>query len=313
MFQKHIVFREDITYLITLSEKHFIPAVYLILSFLKLGKKDNIVVIGNLRDAKMIDTIRNIGGGVQYLDEDAIDYGIRMPKFNWKEGEKLREPGWFKQQFIRLSADLFVKTPYALILDSEVFPFKNWDEKKLFEDSAPRYLYWIPEKRKPEWDYKMYIASAMFLKDLPEFGDKVVEYANSDLYLRHISGFQLFSMKNLTYLWKRLEQETDLKQNTDNLINKQPELLFSEYEVYGLAVKYGFFDKQDKTIHYNNLLGWYDNHTEKAFQCFRKDAMWSMCQRYMQFDNDSKSYFKYMKSIAGDLNQKLVLKKEVKI
>jgi O-antigen chain-terminating methyltransferase len=309
--KKHIVFREDITYLITLSEKHFIPAVYLISSFIEFGKKDNIVVIGNLRDTKMLDTIKNMG--VQYLDEDAIDYGIRMPKFNWKEGEKLREPGWFKQQFIRLSADLFVKTPYALILDSEVFPFLNWDEKKLFEGSAPRYLYWIPEKRKPEWDYKMYVASAMFLCNLPEFGNNVIEYANSDIYLRHVCGIQLFSMKNLAYLWKRLEQETDLEKNMYDLINRHPELLFSEYEIYGLAVEYGFFDKQDKTIPYNNLLGWYDNHTEENFQCFRKDAMWSMCQRYMQFNNDSESYYRYMKSIANELNQKLALNKAVKI
>jgi hypothetical protein len=296
-------FRNDITYLITLSSNHFIPCLHCILSFISLGKKaEEIVVVGNISNKENIKRLTNIG--VTYLDEDEIDYGIRMPKFSF-QGEKLREQGWFKQQFIRLSADLFVKTPYALILDSEVFPFSNWDESRLFENKSqlpppppPRYLYWIPEKRKPEWDYKMYVASAMLLKDLPEFGEQVVEYANSDNFKRHINGFQLFSMKNLAYLWKRLEQDTDIEKNLDKIINRSPNLLFDDYDLYGIAVDYNFFDHHDKTILHNNLLGWYDNHSENEFNKFKKNAMWSMCQRYSNCNSSLETYRSYTKQIA---------------
>jgi len=134
MFLTSKKFRNDITYLITLGSKHFIPCLHCILSFISLGKKaEEILVVGNISNKEEIKKLINIG--VTYLDEDNIDYGIRMPKFSF-QGEKLREQGWFKQQFIRLSADLFIKTPYALILDSEIFPFTNWDESRLFEDKS---------------------------------------------------------------------------------------------------------------------------------------------------------------------------------
>jgi len=296
-------FRDDITYLITLSSKHFIPCLHCIMSFISLGKKaEQILVVGNLSNKEEIKKIINIG--VIYLDEDKIDYGIRMPKFSF-QGEKLREQGWFKQQFIRLSADLFIKTPYALILDSEIFPFTNWDESRLFENNIPRYLYWIAEKRKPEWDYKMYVGSAMLLKDLPEFGDQVVEYANSDNIKRYINGFQLLSMKNLAYLWKRLEKNTDIEKNLDILINKSPDLLFSEYVFYGIPVEYKSFDHLDCTILHNNLLGWYDSHSENEFNKFKKDAMWSMCQRYSNYDSSLETYRDYMKQIAKNLKRYL--------
>ena len=303
MFLTKKKFRDDITYLITLGSKHFIPCLHCILSFISLGKKaEQILVVGNISNKEDIKKIINIG--VVYLDEDKIDYGIRMPKFSF-QGEKLREQGWFKQQFIRLSADLFIKTPYALILDSEIFPFTNWDESSLFENNISRYLYWIAEKRKPEWDYKMYVGSAMLLKDLPEFGDQVMEYANSDNIKRYINGFQLFSMKNLAYLWKRLEQETDIEKNLDILINKSPDLLFSEYVFYGIAAEYKFFNHLDRTVLHNNLLGWYDSHTENEFNKFKKDAMWSMCQRYFNYNNSLETYSDYTKQIAKNLNRYL--------
>jgi len=146
----------------------------------------------------------------------------------------------------------------------------------------------------------------MLLKDLPEFGDQVVEYANSDNFKRHINGFQLFSMKNLAYLWKRLEQDSDIEKNLDKIINRSPDLLFSEYVFYGIAVDYNFFDHLDLTVLHNNLLGWYDNHSENEFNKFKKDAMWSMCQRYTHYNDSLETYRDYMKQIALQLNRNLV-------
>ena len=151
----------------------------------------------------------------------------------------------------------------------------------------------------------MYVGSAMLLKDLPEFGDQVVEYANSDNVKRYINGFQIFSMKNLAYLWKRLEQDTNIEKNLDNIINKSPDLLFSEYVFYGIPVEYKSFDHLDCTILHNNLLGWYDSHSENEFNKFKKDAMWSMCQRYSNYDSSLETYRDYMKQIAKNLKRYL--------
>ena len=91
MFLAKKKFKDNITYLITLSSKHFIPCLHCILSFVSLGKKAaEILVIGNLSNKEDIKRLTDIG--IIYLDEDSINYGLRMPKFAF-QGEKLREQG----------------------------------------------------------------------------------------------------------------------------------------------------------------------------------------------------------------------------
>lgn len=290
-----------LSYLITVSKAHFLPAQMLILS-LQNKTKAEIVVVGNLElpQIKLIEAF-----GVRYINEDNIDYGNRLPKITWTE--KYRKFGWYKQMFIRLSIDKFIKEDQVVILDSEVFVFDNWDENRLYDPKTayPRSFYWIPEKRKSEWNYKMYRGAAFLLSFLPECKG-IMEYANSSKYKRHISGVVLFSTKNVAEMWNRLNNDTDMVANIDTLFNKRDDLAFSDHDIYGLALEYGIFDSVDPTVMYENLLGWYDNHSDKDFLRFKKGAMWSMCQGYSDYNTTNK-YNEYMNNMAKKLNQTITL------
>ena len=290
---------QTISYLITVSRAHLLPAQMLLCTLQQ--KTDNpIVVVGNLlpNERQLIESF-----GIRYIDEDDIDYKGRLPHVTWKE--KYRGFGWYKQMFIRLCCDTFIATDFVVILDSEVFFFDNWDEKQLFDPDTnhPRMFYWIPKERKPEWDYRMYLGAAYLLSFLPECKG-ISDYANSDEYQRHISGVVLFSTKNVKALWERLEQETDLKQNIQGLFSNHPEFAFSDHDFYGLAAEYGLFDDIVPTVMYNNLLGWFDNHNDIEFHKFKSSAMWSMCQNYMAYATPER-YYAYMKDIANQLKRKL--------
>ncbi len=276
----------------------------MLISTLRERTENPIVVVGNLtkKDAANIKSY-----GVRYIDEDDIDYGGRLPKVEWTE--KYRHFGWYKQMFIRLCIDRFMDTDQVVIMDSEVFVFDNWRESKFYDKRTgyPRYFYWIPQKRKPEWDYKMYSGAAYLLSFLPECRD-IMDYAQSDNYKRHISGVVLFSTKNVAQLWRRLEKDTDLNKNMNELFNKRMDLAFSDHDIYGLAVEYGLFDDMIPTKIYNNLLGWYDNHKDKDFVRFKKDAMWSMCQNYSEYTNPEE-YLQYMKTKANEMKRQLPIAK----
>jgi hypothetical protein len=270
-----------------------------LLSFKRVSDA-RITVVGNLtREQESL--ILDCGADI-YIDERDIDYSGRMPKFDWEE--KYRSQGWYRQMFIRLCIDRFMSAEQVLILDSEVFPFTTWDNARLYEpDGSPRCFYWIPSIRKPDWDYKMYRGAAYLWSFLPEC-EGVLGYANSDNYRRHISGVVLFSTKNVAYMWEKLESGTDLRKNINDLFNHHPDLSFSDHEIYGLAVDYGVFDSCVKTMLYNDLLGWYDNHDDPAFHKFKNDAMWSMCQRYQSIGSP-KEYYRYMQEIAMKLGGNL--------
>lgn len=293
--------KNSISYLVTVSREHFLPAQMLLLS-LKNKTKAEVVVVGNL-DKHKIKLIQAMG--VKYIDEDAIDYGNRLPNVNWEE--KYRKFGWYKQMFIRLSIDKFMKTDQVIILDSEVFAFDNWQEERFYDEKTkkPRSFYWIPEKRKSDWNYKMYQGAAYLLSFLPEC-EGIMEYANSDNYKRHISGVVLFSTKNVAELWRRLEEGTDLYKNIDTLFNKKDELAFSDHDIYGLALEYGIFDTIVPTVIHEDLLGWYDNHDDPDFFRFQHNAMWSMCQKYADYNTPQK-YKEFINNMAKKLNQKVTL------
>ena len=289
----------SLSYLITVSRAHFMPAQMLILT-LRQKTKNPIVVVGNLSkdEAELVEAL-----GVKYIDEDSIDLSGRLPNVKWEE--KFRPFGWYKQMFIRLSIDRFMETDQVVILDSEVFIFDNWDEKNFYDPKTgnPRSFYWTPTERKPDWDYQMYRGAAYLLSFLSECKG-IMEYANSDKYKRHISGVVLFSTKNVAKLWEKLATSTDLRKNIEQLFNHEKDLAFSDHDFYGLAVEYGLFDKTVPTITHPNLLGWYDNHDDKVFGEFKRNAMWSMCQRYFEY-TDPHDYRKYMHKVAIQLGKKL--------
>ncbi|BBB15049.1 hypothetical protein RVIR1_05460 [Candidatus Rickettsiella viridis] len=285
-------------YFITIGKHHIIPALICVKT-LKALNKNKIIIAGNLapHDKKKFTAL-----GAEYIDENDINLKDRFPAISWNE--KYRNSGWYKQQFLRLSIDRYIKEDLVFILDSEFFPFSNWDESRFFEpDRKPRYLHWISSQRKPDWDYKMYRGAAYLLAGLPECKE-IMTYANSDNYQRHISGVQIFSTKNLAHLWSRLTKETDLELNLHTLFNKS-DLAFSDYDFYGMANTFNLFEKITPTATYNNLLGWYDVHDDHIFNQFKSDAMWSMCQRYPEYPTEH-SYYKYMKNIASMLGREVI-------
>ena len=291
--------KSGLSYLITVSKAHILPAQMLI-SGLRRKTDAPIVVVGNLSKA---DSEKLSLLGVSYLDENEIDLGGRMPNTEWEE--KYRAVGWYKQMFIRLSIDRFMDNEQVVILDSEVFVFDDWDESRFYDtkSNSPRCFYWTPRIRKPDWDYKMYQGAAYPLSFLPEC-EGIMQYANSTEYKRHISGVVLFSTRNVKVLWEKLEAETDLKNNFDRLFNRTPELAFSDHDFYGLAVEYGLFERTVPTLMHNDLLGWYDNHDDPAFVRFKENAMWSMCQRHFQFQSPDK-YRQFMVGTADKLGKSL--------
>jgi len=289
----------SLSYVITVSRRHLLPAQMCILT-LRQKTSAPIIVVGNL-EANEVALIRALGA--EYLDEREIDVSGRLPALAWEH--KYREAGWYRQMFLRLSIDRYIETEQAVILDSEVFVFDNWDESGLYDPPTgnPRCFYWVPATRKPDWDYRMYRGSAYLLRDLPGF-ENVLEYANSDAYRRHISGVVFFSTANVKELWRKLENETDLAYNLDQLFNHEADLAFSDHDLYGIAVDYGLFDKVVPTVLHDNLLGWYDNHDDPQFHRFREGAMWSMCQRYSEFP-DATSYRGFMEDTARSLGAHL--------
>ncbi len=291
--------KPSLSYLITVSQAHWLPVQMCVMA-LRRKTENEIVVVGNLEDDQ-VGTLKALG--VRYIDEDDIDYDDRLPNVSWES--KYRKFGWYKQMFIRHSIDKYIDTDQVVILDSEVFVFDNWDERRLYEKDGitPRSFYWVPAKRKPDWDYRMYRGAAYLLSFLPECED-IMEYANSDNYQRHISGVVLFSTENVAELWRRLKADTDFEKNLDDLFNDQPDLSFSDHDIYGLAVEYGLFDKAKPTKMHNNLLGWYEVHDDSGFASFKRNAMWSMTQNYTDYPTINE-YYSHMNKLARDLDAKL--------
>ena len=259
-----------------------------------------IIVVGNL-DATGAASLRSLGA--DYLDEREIDVSGRMPRFGWTD--KYREVGWYRQMFYRLSVDRFIDTDEAVILDSEVFVFDNWDERRLYdpETGNPRCFFWRPANRKSELDYRMYRGAASLLRHLPGC-EGAVAYAGSAHYRRHISGVVLFSTANVAELWRRLEHETDLDRAIDTLFNHSDELSFSDHDFYGIAADYELFDDVVPTVLHDNLLGWSDNHADPVMDSFRAGAMWSICQRYFDYPTPE-AYREFMVTTARSLGSRL--------
>lgn len=288
----------SLSYLITVSRAHLVPT-QMLLHTLRRKTDAEIVVVGNLTGAEAA-TLECYN--IRYIDEDNIDYKNRLPKVKWQR--KHREFGWYKQQFIRLCIDSFMNTEQVVILDSEVFVLDNWDENRFYSSNGqPRCGFWIPQKRKPDWDYKMYRGAAYLLSFLPECKG-IMDYANSNQMKRSITGVAVFSTRNVAKMWQLLEEKTDLHKNLDSLFNKEKELSFAEYVMYALAVEYGLFDDIVPTKLEEGLLGWYDNHTDPDFLKFQRDAMWSMCQKYDTLKT-TEEYYKYMNKIANKLGRQL--------
>jgi Methyltransferase domain/Family of unknown function (DUF6492) len=292
-------FSDRLSYVVTVSRRHLLAAQMCILT-LRQRTVAPIIVVGNLT-AEEVTLIRALGA--DYIDEGDIDLSGRFPALAWER--KYREAGWYRQMFLRLSIDRFVKTPQAVILDSEVFVFDNWDETRLYDPvtGQPRCFCWVSSARKPDWDYRMYRGAAYLLRDLRGL-DGVLEYANSDHYRRHISGVVLFSTANVKELWRRLEDQTDLAHNLDQLFNHEADLAFSDHDLYGIAAEYGVFDNTVPTVMHEDLLGWYDNHDDPTFHRFRDGAMWSMCQRYAQYPSPGQ-YRAFMEATATSLGARL--------
>ncbi len=259
-----------------------------------------IMAVGNLEPA---DAGRLRSLGAEVVDERDIDLSGRMPELRWTT--KYREAGWYRQMFLRLAVDRYLDSDQVVILDSEVFAFDNWDEERLYDPATgnPRCFHWIPSVRKPALDYRLYRGAAYLFRDLAGC-EGVMEYASSERFRRHISGVVLFSTANVADLWRRLERETDLERNLERLFNQEPELAFSDHDFYGIAVDYGLFDQVVPTTGYAGLLGWYDNHDDPAFDEFRKDTMWSMCQRYFDYQTPD-AYIRFMKDTATSLGARL--------
>lgn len=291
--------KSRLAYLITVSRNHLLPC-RMLLATLTSKTSNKIYVVGNLTSEQR-KTLSE--WPIDYIDENDIDFSQRLPAFRWET--KYREQGWYKQMFVRLCADRFVDAEQVVILDSEVFVFDNWDERRFYSESGnPKCFYWIPAVRKSDWDYRMYRGAAFLYRTLPEF-EGVMEYANSDGFRRHISGVVLFSTKKLARIWSALSERTDLAANLDRLFNYEPDLAFSDHDFYGIAVDYGFCGDAAPTEFSNELLGWYDNHDDPSFKVFRdQDPMWSMCQRYREFPTDS-DYLAYMQRAANLLLRRL--------
>ena len=284
----------SLSYLITISRAHVLPALML-LRTLRRKTSAPIVAVGNLT---ILEAEQITAAGARYIDEHQINLSGRFPAVSWES--KFREIGWYRQMMIRLSVDRFMTTDQVVILDSEVFVFDNWDERRLYDATGvPRCFYWIPAKRKPDWDYRMYRGAAYLLQHL-QGCETAMEYANSTEFRRHISGVVFFSPRNLAHLWRRLETESDLSGHLDKLFNASPELTFSDHDFYGIAVDYGLFADVVPTTPHENLMGWYDNHDDPVFHRFKADAMWSMCQRYSQFPTPTE-YLRYMQETAASL------------
>ena len=144
--------KEKLSYLVTVSMKHVLPAKMLLRTLIpKTTAK--IVLVGNVEPSDA-QTFRAMGA--EYIDEREIDLSSRLPKITWDW--KYRFFGWYFQHFIRLSIDRFMTSEQVVVLDSEVFVFDNWDESRFYDQASgrPRCFYWIPSKRKDEWEYKMY-------------------------------------------------------------------------------------------------------------------------------------------------------------
>ncbi|MCL2782066.1 MAG: class I SAM-dependent methyltransferase [Actinomycetia bacterium] len=257
-----------------------------------------VTMVGNVASS---DVARLRATGATYVDERDVDLRGRFPDPQWQK--KYREVGWYRQMFLRLSIDRFMDAQHVGILDSEVFVFDNWDESRFFSQGRLKSLGWVPTVRKPEWDYRMYRGAAYLLQGLPGC-EHAMEYASSDRFRRHISGVVLFSSENLAHLWYRLEKETDLSRTIHNLFNEEPELAFSDHDFYGIAADLGVFDQTDPPAIVTELLGWYDRHPDPAFEPFRGDAMWSMCQTYAEHAN-ADSYLAYAQRTAASLERAL--------
>ena len=258
-----------------------------------------IVLVGNV-DEQDVQRLRAFG--VTYIDEGDIDLAGRMPQVSWQS--KHRDLGWYRQMFIRLSIDRFMDADHVVILDSEVFVFDNWNEDR-FYDSRGRLknVHWIPAVRKPDWDYMMYRGAAYLIEQLDGCGE-AMDYASSTEFRRHISGVVLFSRANVAHLWGRLEAECDLPAVLDQLFEHEPDLTFSDHDFYGIAVDLGVFDNVDPPAPVTELLGWYDRHDDPAFEQFRHNAMWSMCQGYDAYPTAS-AYEEYPRQTAASLGRRL--------
>ena len=297
---------DNLAYLITVSQKHILPTRMLLRTLLHKTKA-KIYLVGNLLPEQQ----RELQGFAQvvYIDENDIDLSGRAPYVTWKSS--YREWGYYKQMFLRLCCDRFLDVEHVVILDSEVFVFDNWDERRLFTDEGnPKCFYWISEQRKTDWDYAMYRGSALLFSPLPDFAG-VMDYASSDRYERHISGVVMFSTSNLRHIWKTLEITTQLEHNMEYLFNTliggRKGLSFSEFEFYGIAVKYGLCKQVVDSTPVAELLGWYDNHDDVVFQEFaRLDPMWSMCQGYMHYQGEAE-YLAYMQNISVALQKQFAL------
>ena len=221
--------RNKLAYLITVSRNHVLPC-RMLLATLRSKTSNNIYVIGNLSAEQRKEIAE---WSIVYIDENDIDLSNRMPPLRWDQ--KYREKGWYRQMFLRLSADRFVEAEQVVILDAEVFVFDNWDERRFYSVLGdPKCFFWIPKVRKPDWDYRMYRGAAFLYQGLPSF-ENVMGYANSDQFRRHISGVVLFSTRNLRHIWNTLSEQTDLAANLAHLFNDEPELAFSDHDYYGIS------------------------------------------------------------------------------
>ena len=272
----------------------------MLLATLSNKTSNKIYVVGNLaaEQRKLLSD-----WPILYLDENEVDLSDRVPRVSWTQ--KYREWGWYKQMFLRLCADRFVEAEQVVVLDSEVFVFDNWDERRFYTPSGdPKCFYWISKARKPDWDYRMYRGAAFLYQGLSSF-ENVMDYANSDGFRRHISGVVQFSTKNLKHIWKTLSEHTDLAGNLDRLFNREPELAFCDHDFYGISIDYNLCKHSVPTAISNELLGWYDNHNDANFNIFRnQDPMWSMCQRYYDFPDEA-AYLGYMQRTSASLNRPL--------
>ena len=285
----------DIAYFITLSEKHLLSAIMMLRTLRPLTSK-KVLIAGNLKNPRQIDLLYDYGA--EYIDENEINLTGRLPKVNWKN--KFREFGWYKQQFLRLAIDRFITEEYAVILDSETFFFDNWNESELFGINGNHKVYsWIPSVRKPVWDYMMYKGAAYMLRNLPGCRN-IMDFADSDSYPRHITGMAVFSTKNMEALWKQIEQYDPYC--ADEMLNKT-DYSFSEYELYGLASRFGLFNSSKIPELYDGFCGWYDVHNDVVFENYKKNAMWSMCQDYKKYST-SFEYWAYMVFTAKLLGKK---------
>lgn len=282
--------------MVTVSRAHVTPALML-LRTLRHQTDAPIYVVGNLV-ASEAAWMRALGA--IYLDEGDVDLSGRFPAIEWTS--KYRAIGWYRQMFLRLAVDRYVDARHVVVLDSEVFCFDNWDERRFHQDGRLKSIGWVPANRKPEWDYRMYRGAAELLRGLPGC-EGALDYVESGTYRRHISGLVLFSTDNLRHLWQRLEDETDLPAVLDRIFNHEPELAFSDHDFYGIAADLGVFDEVDPPALVEELLGWYDRHPDPAFDAAATDPMWSMCQTYVDH-RGATAYQRYIDATAARLGRR---------